>query len=120
MNTKSAAKTAAAKSTPEAPTAKVAATPTKCRCECGANTVRPEARYLAGHDARRAGQLGRKVASGELTEAALVDAFKDEPKLLAKAQNVVATANRKAAEKAARQAAREAAKAAFEAALAGA
>lgn len=88
----------------EAPTPK----PNPCRCGCGQPTVRSDAKYVSGHDARHAGEVGRSAA----TEAEIRELFKDQPKLAAKALGVRETAARKVAEKAAASAAREAAKAA--------
>jgi hypothetical protein len=74
------------------------AAPKLCNCGCGETTKRPTASYVAGHDARHAGEIGRQAhANGDRELIGLV--FKDAPKLAAKAQNVVDTATRKAAEK---------------------
>lgn len=82
--------------------------PNPCRCGCGQHTHRAEAKYVSGHDARHAGEVGRSA----LPEADVRKLFADTPKLLAKALGVRATAARKAAEKEAARKAREAAKAA--------
>lgn len=82
--------------------------PNPCRCGCGETTRRPEAKYVSGHDARHAGQVGRSDA----TEAEVRKTFADQPKLAAKALGVRATAAKKLAEKEAGAKAREAAKAA--------
>jgi hypothetical protein len=95
-----------------APEAKVEQAPTAqpnlCRCGCKRETVRQSALYVAGHDARHAGEVGRSNA----TEAEVRKVFADQPKLAAKALRVRETAARKVAEKAAAAKAREAAKAA--------
>lgn len=78
--------------TPEAPAPKATPTPDPCRCGCGEATRRPEARYVSGHDARHAGEVGRSDA----TEAQVREIFKDAPKLVAKALGVRETAARKA------------------------
>lgn len=80
--------------------------PTSCRCGCGQPTVRSDARYLSGHDARHAGEVGRS----DLPEAKVREMFADAPKLLAKALGVRETAKRKAAEKEAAAKAKAAAK----------
>ena len=131
----SAVKTPAAKvASPKAPTAKVAPktpvaevapakkvetpapAPRFCACGCGAHTVRPEARYVAGHDARHAGQVGRSLADTPRSDADLL-AILGTTDLVAKARRVAATAARKVAEKEARRVAKEAAKVAYAAAL---
>lgn len=91
--------------TPAAP----ASTP--CRCGCGLPTVRAEARYVAGHDARHAGQVARDLALDPQV------VFADAPRLAAKAEAVRATSARRAAEKVARKAAQVKAKAAYAEAL---
>ena len=103
-----------------APEATPAAAPTICRCGCGSPTVRAEALYIAGHDARHAGQIGRLLIA-DLTddEAPAAEhrlALLPTPALRAKAEGMVATAARKAAERSARKAAHAAAKAAADAA----
>jgi hypothetical protein len=97
-----------APATPEAPAPKAAPKVTPCSCGCGETTRRPEAKYVSGHDARHAGEVGRSDASDDKVR----EIFKDQPKLAAKALGVRATAARKVAEKAAAAKAREAAKAA--------
>jgi hypothetical protein len=93
--------------------------PNICRCGCGQRTVRASAKYVAGHDARHAGEVGRTMDEAKVAEVFPVADF---PKLNAKALGVIATAKRKAADKAAKAAARkaadEAAKLAYDAALA--
>lgn len=92
---------------PKAPTKDVApktpVAPTFCKCGCGATTVRPEAKYVAGHDARHAGQVGRSTKS----DAEVREIFKDSPKLAAKALRVRETASAKVAAKAEAKALRE-------------
>lgn len=107
----SATRTATAKPTTPAP-APTAPAPAPCRCGCGSPTVRPEARYVAGHDARHAAAVGRDRSADPGA------VFADAPRLAAKAQSVRDTEDRRAAEKAARKAAVAAAKAAYQAALA--
>lgn len=90
-----------------------------CGCGCEVRTVRPEARYLAGHDARHAGQVGRQIAAGADREKAL--ATLPTPALRAKAagfaDRVQRLADEKVARKVATEAAKQAAKAAYDAAL---
>lgn len=103
----------------EAPAAP--AQPANCRCGCGAPTVTARALFLSGHDARFAGDLGRRLAASEVgpeREALTAEVDALSPALKAKVLKIAETANRKAAEKAAKAAARAAAKAAYEAALA--
>lgn len=106
-----------------APAPKPAPAPRFCGCGCGKHTVRPEAAYLSGHDARHAGNVGRALlaATNDDERAALLEAL-PTPALKAKAEGVVATAARKEAERAARKVAtakaKEAARAAYAAALA--
>lgn len=92
--------------------------PNPCKCECGQITHRPTALYVAGHDARHAGIVGRSAVSDDRVK----EIFASQPKLAAKALRVRETAARKAAEKAAaakaREAAKVAAKLAYDAALA--
>lgn len=100
---------------PAAPAAaKVAEAPAPCRCGCGQPTVRPEARYVSGHDARHAGVVGREAAKldGDKWIAKIEAVFpvKTDPKLNAKAAGVVQTARKREADKVARAAARAAAK----------
>jgi hypothetical protein len=117
--TRRPAKPAAPKATP-AP-APAPAAPAPCGCGCGAPTHRAEARYLSGHDARHAGQVGRALVAGGDPEALLATLPTDA--LRAKATGMVeahaAREAKKAARKAATEAARAAAKAAYAAALAG-
>lgn len=101
-NTQASARKA---TTPEAP-AKVAKAPAPapepCRCGCGEATRRPEALYVAGHDARHAGEVGRSKATDDEVRAI----FKDQPKLAAKALGVRETARKREAEKVAKAALR--------------
>jgi hypothetical protein len=89
---------------PDATTPAPATGPAPCRCGCGTPTVRPEARYVAGHDARHAAAVGRS----DLPVAEFATVLGTD-RLVAKAQGVRATAVRRQAEKAARKAAAEAA-----------
>lgn len=111
MNTKTAqAKTA---------TTKAQAKPTEpqaCRCGCKLQTIRPEALYLPGHDARHAGRVGRALIANP-NDTSQLDQLPTDA-LKAKARGMVAKVEQQAAEKARRQAARDAAKAAYAAALA--
>jgi hypothetical protein len=91
------------------------AEPNICRCGCGQQTVRATASYVAGHDARHAGEVGRTMDVAKVNEVFPVETF---PKLNAKALGVIATATRKAADKAAKAEARKQAKAAYDAELA--
>lgn len=104
-----AAKQAPAKkaATPTAPR-----TPANCGCGCGQPTITAKAKFVSGHDARFAGQVGR----GEIQPT---DAQRDliTPALQAKIDKIAATANRKAAEKAAKAAAKAAAAKAYAEAL---
>lgn len=117
-----AAAPAPAAEVPAAPApAEVAApapAPRPCGCGCAAPTVRPEARFIAGHDARLAGQIGRALAAGEIDAEEAARRLGSD-RLMAKAAGVADTARRREAEKAARAAAKAAAAAAYAAALAG-
>lgn len=103
---------------PATPAAKVTAQP--CRCGCKAQTVRPEALYLPGHDARHAGQVGRALIADPTKAATLLKTL-PTPALRTKAEGMVKTAQAKVAKKAAgaeaRKAAQAAAKAAYDAAI---
>lgn len=100
-----------------------------CRCGCGQPTIRDEADYRPGHDARHAGQVGRSLVAMRKDNKGLPtrEALTQKPWSLAstaladKALGMVAAADDKAARqtasKAARVAAQAAAKAAYEAAL---
>lgn len=105
-----------AKDATPAPASKPA--PANCGCGCGQPTVTAKARFLSGHDARHAGNLGRALAAtpDDADLIAARDALSDL--LQAKVASVQATATRKVAEKAAREVAKAAAKQAYEAALA--
>lgn len=94
-----------------------APTPRVCACGCGIETIRPEATYRSGHDARHAGQVAKAVIAGQPVET-IDETFKAQPNLARKAHAIVEVAKRKAVEKAAKAAAKEAAKVAYEAALA--
>jgi hypothetical protein len=106
--------------TPTPPTAtpapvKVKPAPAHCGCGCGQPTVTAKARFLSGHDARWAGQVGR----GEVTptpeqEHLLTDA------LQAKIDKIRATQAKRDAAKAARAAAKVAAAKAYAEAMAAA
>lgn len=94
-----------------------APTPTPCRCGCGQPTVRAEAMYLPGHDARHAGQVGRAIIA-DPTQAEAELAKLPTDRLRAKAQAMLTRSAHRDAERAARQAAREAARAAYAEAMA--
>lgn len=102
--------------TPAAAPATKAPAPKPCLCGCGIPTIRPDARYRSGHDARHAGEVGRS----DLSEAKVRELFAGAPKLLAKALAVRETAARKVAEKEAKRAAQAAAKEAAKKVLASA
>lgn len=117
MSTKS---TRTRKTTTPAPQAKGTAVPAtkpaprNCGCGCGAPTVTSKATFLAGHDARHAGNIGRALAANPNDAQAKAARDSATPKLQAKIDKVRATAEGKAAVKAAR----ETAKVAYEKALA--
>lgn len=117
--TRTAAKpTPAAKPAP-AKVAKPKPTPANCACGCGQPTVTSKATFVAGHDARLAGILGRALATEEgLTETQQkqYDAMSD--RLRAKADRVVETIRNREQVKAAKAAARDLARAAYKQALA--
>lgn len=106
----------AAPAAPEVPAAPAPA-PTLCGCGCAAPTVRPEAGFIAGHDARLAGQIGRALAAGEIAPEEAARRLGSD-RLMAKAAGVADTARRREAGKAARAAAKAAAAAAYAAAMA--
>lgn len=112
-------RTRTAPATP-APEAKVATkpAPSNCRCGCGQPTVTAKATFVAGHDARLAGRLGRALAVNPKDEAALKVLATLTDRLQAKVEGVRVTAVKKAAAKEAREVAKAAAKAAYEKALA--
>lgn len=112
---------------PKAPTAKApkapAAKSTKaspCKCGCAEQTIRPEAMYRPGHDARHAGAVGKAILAGGDAKALL--ATLPTERLREKAQGMVqASADRKARRAQSGDAmreARKAAKAAYDKALA--
>jgi hypothetical protein len=83
---------------PDATTPAPATGPAPCRCGCGTPTVRPEARYVAGHDARHAAAVGRS----DLPVAEFATVLGTD-RLVAKATAIRATELRRQAEKAARR-----------------
>lgn len=91
------------------------AAPRNCGCGCGRPTVTDRATFLAGHDARFAGQVGRGEIEPDVYQQAILD---DSPALAAKVAGIRATQQKKAAAKAAREAAKVAAKEAYAKALA--
>lgn len=82
---------------------------TKCRCGCGLQTIRTDAMYLPGHDARHAGIVGRAIIANPTQAKDLIAALPTD-RLRIKAEAMVAKAAEREAERARRQAAREAAK----------
>lgn len=116
--TKATPAKAAQPATPKAP-----AKPSACRCSCGQTTIRPNARYIAGHDARHAGVMGRAMIASSRqgeplpTRESLVALFGTE-RLADKALGMVVTANAKANAIAKAKAAKAAAQAAYDKALA--
>lgn len=104
-----------AKATPAPAAPKAKPAPANCGCGCGAPTVTERARFLSGHDARFAGQVGRGEVVPTDVQKALLAA---SPALQAKVDGIRATAKRNEAAKAARLAAKAAAKVAYDAAMA--
>lgn len=83
------------------------AKPTACRCGCGQSTVTADARYIAGHDARHAGQLAKAhiAAAGDAeAQTQIREAIARElsPALQAKAGRMIERAERIATERAAK------------------
>lgn len=106
------------KSTQPTPKPKATPAPANCGCGCGVPTVSAKATFLAGHDARHAGNLGRALAANP-DDAQAVAAYKAaSPKLQAKIRKVEETAKRKAASKEAAKEAKVAAKEAYDKVLA--
>lgn len=101
--------------TPTKPAPAAPATFPLCGCGCGVPTVTAKARFLSGHDARFAGQVGRGEVPLPLTaaQAALVS-----PALQAKIDGIRETQAKRNAAKAARAAAKAAAKVAYDEAMA--
>lgn len=93
----------------EAPVKKA---PANCGCGCGAPTITAKARFLSGHDARFAGQVGR----GEVTPADWQKAL-ITPALQAKIDGIRETQVKRDALKAAKAAAKVAAAKAYAEAL---
>lgn len=93
---------------------KPAATPANCGCGCGSPTITSKATFLAGHDARHAGTVGRGLAAtpDDADLKAAYDRMTDA--LKAKTDKIRATAEKANAVKEARRIAKEA----YEAALA--
>jgi len=110
------------KATPAKATSKPKASTQPCRCGCKAQTVRPEALYLPGHDARHAGTVGRAIIAATTPKQrnTLLASLPTE-NLKHKAMGMVKTAADRDAKKAAavkaREAAKAAAKVAYDAAL---
>lgn len=108
--------TEATPATTEAPAP--ARTPANCGCGCGAPTVTARATFLAGHDARMAGELGRAIAA-DPTNADLTRQYDGlTAKLQSKVDGIADTARRRLAAKAAKVAAKAAADAAYAEAMA--
>jgi hypothetical protein len=99
----------------EATPVKTKPAPANCGCGCGAPTITAKARFLSGHDARFAGQVGRGEVEPTPAQQAILDA---SPALAAKVEKVRLTAATKAAAKQAREVAKAAAKRAFDEAMA--
>ena len=100
--------------TPAPAPAKDRPAPANCGCGCGVPTVTAKATFLAGHDARHAGTVGRGLAATP-DDADLLAAYERmTPALQAKTDKIRETAESKNRIKAAR----EEAKRAYEAALA--
>lgn len=118
--TRKATPAKARKAPAPAPAPKPAAVPANCGCGCGAPTITARAAFLAGHDARMAGVLGRAIGSGTATPEQHAQYDRASAPLRAKIDGIAATAKRKAATKAAKDAAKAAAAAAFDAAMASA
>lgn len=109
----------APKATPAPAAAAKPASAQPCRCGCGEQTIRPEALYRPGHDARHAGAIAKAILAG----ADAAEALKPlTPRLQEKAKGIVQAAadrkSRRAASGDAMRAARAAAKAAYDKALA--
>lgn len=98
--------TRAPKATPAAKPA-----PANCGCGCGAPTITAKARFLAGHDARHAGNLGRALGTapiGPEREALTAQVNALSPALKDKVLKIATTASRKQAVKDARATAKAA------------
>lgn len=106
-----------AKPATEAPAAEVTAkpAPANCGCGCGQPTVTAKAKFLSGHDARWAGQVGRGEVTPTEEQAHLLT-----PALQAKIDKIRATQAKRDALKAAKAAAKVAAAKAHAEALAAA
>lgn len=85
--------------------------PANCGCGCGQPTITAKATFLAGHDARHAGNLARAIVAGE-------DVTEPYGRLSERLQAKVDSLVEAWAKQAKVKAAKEAAKAAYEAALA--
>lgn len=96
------------KGKPAATTSKPKPAPANCGCGCGQPTITARAAFLAGHDARLAGVLGRAIGSGSATAeqtaqyAGLTDLLKGKTdKIAATARRAQAVKDAKATAKAA-------------------
>lgn len=69
-----------------------------CRCGCKAQVVSKKATYLAGHDARHAGVVGRSLTGNRSADAKRLAVLPTEA-LQAKAVRVAVTAKAKASAK---------------------
>jgi hypothetical protein len=98
-----------------APSNKVAPTPVKCHCGCGADANLGRM-YLPGHDARHAGAVARANIEGKAGAQEALELL--PPKLKAKAARMIANAAAKAEKAARAKQIREAAAAALKAELA--
>lgn len=106
--------------TPKASTSKPKGkpAPANCGCGCGSPTITSKATFLAGHDARHAGVLGRGLAATP-DDADLKAAYaRLTAPLQVKVDKIRETATRKAGVKAAREVAKAAYAEALKAALA--
>lgn len=83
---------------------------TPCRCGCGLGTIRPDAFYLPGHDARHAGAIGRQAIAEPNRAEDLIKSLPSD-RLRAKAQAMIERDAHQRADRERRAAAREAARA---------
>lgn len=104
--------TTATKTTPAKPEPKPA--PTNCGCGCGKPTISTKARFLAGHDARHAGNIARALVADPTDKQARDARDRSSERLQSKIDGLVtAWAEQKRVKDA-----KAAAKAAYESALA--
>lgn len=111
-------KPAASKATPTEPKVDTPTPPANCGCGCGSPTVTSKATFIAGHDARHAGVIGRGLAATP-DDADLLAAYdRLSDRLKVKVDGIRQTALKKAALKAAQVAAKAAADKAYAEAMA--